>query len=161
MIYRSCRSSFIGYVDAHTCEKCCDFKRMLYTYMNEITKLGDAQIEGLSAPVSAFHFCSTCSSLIVGNESVLVWLYKLVDCSDENIVHLILEDKWYDFLPIHKRGFLSGRRWTIVEGGSSSRRSARRQGLRFGPNFRSPLSMWVGFGRICVNFGWNHVCFGV
>ncbi|CAM8949333.1 unnamed protein product [Rhodiola kirilowii] len=56
-------------------------------------KLGDAQMEGLTAPVSALDFCSTSSSLIVGNERGLVWLYKLVDCSDENIVHLILEDK--------------------------------------------------------------------
>ncbi|CAM8928436.1 unnamed protein product [Rhodiola kirilowii] len=33
-------------------------------------KLGDTQIEGLSAPVSVLDFCSTFSGLIVSNESV-------------------------------------------------------------------------------------------
>uniref|UniRef100_A0A7N0UCX0 Uncharacterized protein n=1 Tax=Kalanchoe fedtschenkoi TaxID=63787 RepID=A0A7N0UCX0_KALFE len=58
-----------------------------------LPKLGDAQIEGLTSPVSALDFCSTSSRIIAGNESGLVWLYKLVDCSNENSVHLVLEDK--------------------------------------------------------------------
>ncbi|XP_030447143.1 lethal(2) giant larvae protein homolog SRO77-like isoform X2 [Syzygium oleosum] len=54
-------------------------------------RVQDIMISGANAAVSAIDFCSTTLSLAVGNECGLVFLYKLINSSEETTLHIVTE----------------------------------------------------------------------